>query len=551
MLFIFILFSVCLQAQKISTVVSEPRKLKAGTGFFEMLYATESESILRFSEKSNPYFESGRISDVNNLIKFDKDLKPVYETNLDEKIKDGTIYTLVTIKNNTWIIYHKWQKKEKMLQVNAQRLNRETGSPDEDVHTLASFAPMEKPEAYNIFISPDNEDVILTAKLSSENKEKTDVQVAVLNSNLTVKKTLTLTVNVPQEAYSISAAAVGNASRKLSVAGTYMKEFGKKKSERFTYLDAVVVTTIDESKKTSETFFKLDNYMLSDPSLNIKWTNDNRWLFATFLGEPVEENSFLKKKDGLLIGSFDLDKASFNYITAEKFNMELLQKSVAGHDLDAGKPQLGEKDNLNDIVNLGAEKGFLLVGEHAGSDLEQKASMSGKFTWERWFYVNHEILIFKIDNKGKQEWMQAVTKYQGESYPSGTSFAKDNTPLMKTFVGFRNNASRFPLYSGYSMRVNGENLEFLFNDNPANQKLTEKTVGYKAISEFKNSELFQVSVNTVTGNITKKRMLANSEEMILMPRWSERHAEYDFIPAIKTKENGTGKVEFQLYRVKY
>jgi hypothetical protein len=291
--------------------------------------------------------------------------------------------------------------------------------------------------------------------------------------------------------------------------------------------------------------------MLSDPSLNIKWTNDNKWLFATFLGEPLEENSFLDKKDGLLLGSFDLDKASFDYITADKFTMEGLQKSIAGHDLGAGKPQLGDKDNLSDIVYLGPEKGFLLVGEHAGAFLEKKASMSGKFTWERWYYTNYEILIFKIGNKGKQEWMQTVTKIQGESYPSGTTFAKDNTPLMKTFVGFRNNASRFPLYSGYSLRINGENLEFLFNDNPANEKLTEKAAGFKAISEFKNSELVKTSVNTTTGNITKKRMLANSEEMILMPRWSERQAGYDFVPAIKTKENGTGKVEFQLYRLKY
>ena len=108
----------------------------------------KKESFFRYSTLPNPNFTTDRQSGINDLIKFDKDMKQVYAINLDSKIKEGAIYFILAVKDNIWIVYHDWEKKDKLLNLFARKLNKETGELDENIRAIGSITPAKEPEAY-------------------------------------------------------------------------------------------------------------------------------------------------------------------------------------------------------------------------------------------------------------------------------------------------------------------------------------------------------------------------------------------------------------------
>ena len=171
-------------------------------------------------------------------------------------------------------------------------------------------------------------------------------------------------VNVPSEDYTIANAILNKGGDKLSVAGLVYKKTGKKKSTILTYLDHVLITTKDKSKSVSEVSFKAEGYMLSGSSFLSRWTMDDKLLMATYFCDPIKDNNYALFRNGVLTGRFDLNKGTVDYSVQNKFTRQDAIYLTNGFDRKKDSAYLNEVYKLKDLIDLGPDKGFVLIGEY-------------------------------------------------------------------------------------------------------------------------------------------------------------------------------------------
>lgn len=546
---LFALFALSSSAQKISSVSSDEMKVTVSTGFYETIYADEKESFFRYSTLPNPNFTTDRQSGINDLIKFDKDMKQVYAINLDSKIKEGAIYFILAVKDNIWIVYHDWEKKDKLLNLFARKLNKETGELDENIRAIGSITPAKEPEAYTISISPDYSTILIASRIFNADKEKTTVQVIITDNGFNKKSMESFDVNVPSEDYTIANAILNKGGDKLSVAGLVYKKTGKKKSTILTYLDHVLITTKDKSKSVSEVSFKAEGYMLSGSSFLSRWTMDDKLLMATYFCDPIKDNNYALFRNGVLTGRFDLNKGTVDYSVQNKFTRQDAIYLTNGFDRKKDSAYLNEVYKLKDLIDLGPDKGFVLIGEYSWSSARSVTSVSGNYSRELSGFSYGGLKIIRINSQGNREWLRPVAKYQDETYTTGAGFTYDHLPVMNPASSYHIRTDRFPIYSGYGMRIKNDQLQLVYNDDPTTVKSIEMEDIYKKVVKFDNSQMVMVSVNLSTGKAEKKLIATNFSGTILMPRFADTFGNYFFIPASKIKMKGLVKSELQLFKI--
>ncbi|MDQ6902076.1 MAG: hypothetical protein M3139_03570 [Bacteroidota bacterium] len=75
-----------------------------------------------------------------------------------------------------------------------------------------------------------------------------------------------------------------------------------------------------------------------------------------------------------------------------------------------------------------------------------------------------------------------------------------------------------PMYAGFGALETKNTIQVIFNDNPKNAAVTQPGQKVKRTSRFGKSDCFIISVNELTGKLTRSQFFSNTTVPTAMPR---------------------------------
>ena len=138
--------------------------------------------------------------------------------------------------------------------------------------------------------------------------------------------------------------------------------------------------------------------------------------------------------------------------------------------------------------------------------------------------------------KNKIKHLNIIPKSQTEhisDYSGPQSFPNySNTVGMVSFFA---KGGGMPFYSSFSAVLVKNKLVFLFNDHSNNSNVKNPADKVKTVTNFRKSVAYGVSLDLLTGEITRKTLLSNIDEPVLMPRFGFAVDNEVYMPAMKMK----------------
>ena len=114
----------------------------------------------------------------------------------------------------------------------------------------------------------------------------------------------------------------------------------------------------------------------------------------------------------------------------------------------------------------------------------------------------------KLDASSNIGWLKILPKMQREVLQGGGS------SIAVSYFS----SSNLPFYAGFgAMQVKDKVMLFL-NDIKSNGGVTQAGQRIRKTSSFGSSDCFVISIDPVTGNLTRKVMFSNSDNPTAMPR---------------------------------
>src|SRR5678815_1805925 len=102
-----------------------------------------------------------------------------------------------------------------------------------------------------------------------------------------------------------------------------------------------------------------------------------------------------------------------------------------------------------------------------------------------------------------------------------------------------------PFYSSLAVTRWKDNLVIFYNDDVRNEDIINTaSKGLKTVRNFSKTSLYATTINLATGEIRKKPVYANNEELVAMPRFSYIAGNKIYLPA--SKQRALAKTKLQM-----
>jgi hypothetical protein len=200
-----------------------------------------------------------------------------------------------------------------------------------------------------------------------------------------------------------------------------------------------------------------------------------------------------------------------------------------------------------------ADGSMIIISEL--SAFETRSAMSSEYNsttkstvWKTttyYIFTNSDILAIKTDAAGNVAWMNSLPKYQVETI---TSTDRGGFGAWSTyFTGVFAETGGMPFYSSYNYLPLNNKLAFVINDHTANQDVTKHGDKLKKIGGFANSSVYGITLDLNTGLFTRKLILSNNKEPIMMPRLGYAIGNEFYLPA--SRFHALGKSDLKIGKI--
>lgn len=135
-------------------------------------------------------------------------------------------------------------------------------------------------------------------------------------------------------------------------------------------------------------------------------------------------------------------------------------------------------------------------------------------------FSNQDILVINADATGSIKWLNAIPKSQEETIrTSSQGFGFGYSAYGYDYGGFFATGGGMPYYSSFSSLVHNNKLVLILNDHISNNIKAKYGDRVKRVYNFKKkSNTYGITIDLVTGALTRKFIFANNTDAILMPR---------------------------------
>jgi hypothetical protein len=555
-------------AQTYSVNWGEETKLKKGSIDFDIINADETGVyVVEGKMKMKSYFIIGATYGTDHkLIKFDKNYNDVFTQDYRKELKGLNYKGIQFLKKDMYLFADDYIRKEKRYVVYGTKLDRATGLATGEMKELASFQLESKKDDFTYSLTPnaDSTQWMLIGDVSSE--ENVAISVTVLDKQLNAKGTTPIRLSFSPKSFTLEDVLQTKDNKFLVIGRQYdLVPVGKKNKTRRTFTKYVFSKYNSKGQKELDLPTDIgDHFAMNGKAIQLP---DGGLSFAGFYSndrKKTEVNGvFVYRIDvanGVVLQSSfkELSEGMLDQAEEDEGDMDDELKKEK-KEREKAKEEDGDEGISKHFVIRGVEYNpangsLLLIAEL--STFEEYTMMSSSYstttkTWSnKWTtyyrYTNSDLMVINTNSKGEIDWINTLPKKQVETIRSthstspGISLYSEPTSLFARGGGM-------PFYSSFSYMMRNNKLIFLLNDHAQNNTVQKVGDRAKIVYNFKKSVAYAVSLDLNNGLFTRKLLLSNEDDPVLMPRLGFVVGKEFFLPAMKMK--ALGKTEFKIGKV--
>ncbi|OMP74992.1 hypothetical protein [[Flexibacter] sp. ATCC 35208] len=557
-----------LAQQKSSVNWGEDIKLKKGSTDLKVVCTDNTGIYLEEAHiKMKSYFVVGAtFRGSGTLIKMNANLSEIYRRNYNKDLRGKEFEQFFPLGNDLFIFASSYSRGDRMLELFAAKVNKASGDLTVRWQRVASFQQESKKDKieFKLTYNADSSKMVLVSSI--QGKEMNEYKVQEFDSKLKGAKPVVISNEFEAKKYQLED-VIYTINRKVILVGrTYEYEEGKKKKEKFLDFNHYNIRVYNEAgKQESEINTTVNGKWLSSTKL-LQEKNQDLILAAFYSNEKKS-----RRVNGLLVQRIDvntgkvistIDKAINDAMLSNgdnvedddkedgkeaKDNKKDKERKDAKEDKDAknskdSKTAKAGKENTKDGKQDTKEEGegfsrymqFRKIFYSSDGGLMILAESFDTYTYTtstytpgtngapgHWSYTTYrvyssgDLLMCKVAPQGEIDWLQVLPKSQSERYAVGTT----STGGGATISGFSFFSSlKMPFYSGFGVVRSGNTINLVLNDNPKNAGVTQSGQKVKSVTRFGKSDCFMISVDELTGKISRKMIFNNKEIPTAMPR---------------------------------
>jgi hypothetical protein len=557
----------CSFAQNYKITWGDEIKLKKGTTDMDIvsadntgLYFTESRLRLK------SYFVIGMTyGETQKLIKFDKSYNEVFSKEYKKELKGIDFHSFQALDNDIYLFATDYIKKEKTFKAYGARLDKNSGNLMGDFTELGSYGLESKRDDYEMRMKPvrNGKNFLFVADIS--NKDRVMLAVSLLDNSLKKITSTVINLNFNPGSFRLEDVAF-TSNNKIVILGKQFEEtqVGKRKRKKNIFKEFVMMVYNEKGEKESDIKVSSgDRFTISGKMIEQK---DGGILLSGFYSNTAKKEDL----NGFFISKLDDQKGELILSSYKEVNSGMLGKNFdedsndedddtkqSKKDAKKAKEDDDEDEFPNEYVIKAVDinpvdNSIIITSEVSKYRMYTYTTSSYNSVSKSWSYstatvhqfTNEDILIINADKDGKIKWLNDIPKSQLEEIRSerpGFGYGYD-------YSGFFANGGSMPYYSSFASMVNNNKLILFLNDHEKNTSIAKYGDKVKRIFNFKKrSNVYGISIDLNTGDMTKKIIVENNSDAILMPRQGYVINNEIVIPSWRM--HAIGKTELKFARV--
>jgi hypothetical protein len=536
-------FSITCLAQKPVIKWGEEFKLRKGSSDLEVVLVDQTGAYLQESHRAlKGYFVvAATTRESASLVKVDKNLTEVFRNDFNKELRGKEFEQFFPFEDKLFLISSDYSRRDRTQTIYASAVNKSTGELTGEFKEMALFQKEEKGDDidFKITYNADSTHIVLVSSIKG--KERNEYKVQEFDKNLrAIGKPVNLTNEFEAKKYQLEDLLYLTNHKILLVGRMYEYEEGKRKRAKFLDFTNYNIRLYDEKGKQQTEI---------NTTINGKWLNSTKLVQEKnkdlVLAAFYSNNKKGKTIDGLLVQRIDVNDGTIISTSDKQINNSLLSSDDDNGDddtadADEDKDERKARENLNKLKDEGegfskymqfrnifytADNGVIILAEqyHHYVTVSQSnpgaigmASMGAGSSTTTYHYLSGDMMMCKIDAAGNISWLQILPKDQRETIQiSGSSSYMG--PFTFSFSGFFDEGN-MPFYSGFGAMQTDGNIQVIFNDSPKNASVTQAGQKRKKIYRYAKSDCFVLSIDAISGKLTRNQFFSNSEVPTAMPR---------------------------------
>lgn len=527
---------------------------------FDIINADETGVyLLEGKMKMTSYFVIGATyGTAFKLYKFDKNYNSIYEQDYKKLMKGLSFKGIQFLQKDMFLFGHDYIKKERKYIIYGVKLDTKTGEPKGEMQELATFELNSKRDDfdYSFTPTPDSSKWMLVGDVSTETN--TAISIAILDKELKQKGRTQINMSYDKKSFTLEDIMMVNDGKFLVLGKQYeMVPTGKRNKTVRTFTKYVFSKYDAKGKKEMDLPTDVSShYAMSGKAIYLP---DGQLSLAGFYSNDPKK----KEVNGVFLHKVDVNtgtvlQSSFKELSAnmldqaEEDENELdKEEKNARKEREKAKEKDGDEDGISrDFVIRNVEVNpvtgaLYLIAELSRFQTWTTSHYNGK-TWTSrtyYMYTNSDLLVISAGAQGQIEWINTLPKRQVETISSSGSGLGYYSPVTDFFA----RGGGMPFYSSFNYTMRENKMVFLINDHEQNAEVKKLGDKVKTINNFRKSVAYAVTLDLKNGQFSRKILLSNEDDPVLMPRFSYVAGKDFFLPAMKTK--ALGKTEFKMGKV--
>jgi len=496
-------------------------KMHKGSTDLSILQADNTGIYLEESHEVKSYFSRPRKS--TTLVKLTAQMTEQYRNDFDHELKGKQFDRLFFIKDKLYLFATDYSKRDRSLYLYAAEVDKESGNLKNEWQQVYAWEKVEKTENidYAIGLNEDSTRIILTGTYTDKAQNRYEIKM--LDASLhPVGQPFAITNEFDPKTFQVQDFVYTSAGNAILVGRIYAYEEGKKKKDKNLVFQNYNIRLYDlQGKMIKEIVTDIDGkYLVRGKVKQLK----NELVLAAFYSNEKKKREI----NGMLVQS--LDPATGNVLVSTKMDLNTSLISQVEDDDDDKKSKKKDNDEEDGLAaNLifrnfytTPDNGLIVLAERF-DDRVQTSTMymnngmpGGTYsTTTTETYTCGDMYMAKITLAGKIDWLHVLPKNQVESIVLGSSMTSGGP-----FYGYSyfNPVNSHPFYTGFSSLAGNNTVHIFFNDNEKNADILQPGKKIKRTTNFGRSTCYELNLDMITGQYTRKALYSNRDIPTSMPR---------------------------------
>lgn len=567
---ILLFFFLCLfsRAQTYKVQWGDEMKVKKGSMDMDIVHADQTGVYMvegRLKMKS--YFVIGySYGEDFKLYKFDPNYNIIYDKEYKKETKGLGFNSIQPLGDQLYLFAYDYKKKDKQYIIYGAKIDNATGNLVGDMQELCTFDLESKKDDLDFVIKPSEDSTLWTVVGDVTDDVSSRISVFVLDKNFSKKTSAIINMGFAPGSFDLESVTY-TASNKMLVLGKEYEvtETGKKKRRTRTFKKYSLTSYSNTGKKEKDIMLDAgEKYMIGGRLIPQK--SGETYLtgfYCNTKARNVINGIFIYKID---VGSGIVTQSAFQTVTADMMSKPIDDDNDKPDEKEDPKAKANEEADdegfsasfiIRNIIQRPGSTGMLMVAEVYNFTQATYTTSSYNSMRKQWEYrtrtsfifTSGDLLVINTDlGSNKINQVTIIPKNQVESI-SDYSGAR-NAPNTSTTVGtvaFFAKGGGMPFYSSTTPMLVKDKLIFLINDHTDNSAVKKPGDKVKTIKNFKKSTAYAIAMDINTGEITRKALLTNEDDPVLMPRFGFVSGNDIYMPAMRMKK--IGKTEIKMGKI--